>query len=507
MVGLAVYLPNWPTDLVRRWRRLDAGTPVVLSRCVHQAEVVASACDRAGRRGVRVGMSLAHARALLPDGPRCVEPIDDWRGARALRRLGARVTRWLPVVSIDGVDGLLCDATGCDLLYRGTDRLVRTIAGNIRRWGVCVRVAAAPTFGAAWALARFGPAPEIVVEPARLCEALAGLPLAGLRLDAGILFEMKRVGLERIAHLLPIPRHALADRYGPLVLLRLDQAMGRAFEVVTPMRAAEPVVAEREFDGPTDRPEVVALASRGLLARLCDALHRRESGCRLLEVRLVRADLSPLTLTVRTARPTRDVRHLWSLLAGKLEGAHLGFGVCGVRLRAGALAGLPHQQAGHWTPDAAPEAGPDEAAIARLVDTLNARLGVGSVRELRPRESHIPEAAFAMDPVVELRGGGPAPELSRLDRPSLLYDLPRRIDVTFLSPDGPIALVRHAGQSHRVACGTGPERIEPEWWRRHAFHDAAFHDARDYFQIKIEDGRVLWVFRAGGAWFLHGLWA
>lgn len=498
-----MYLPNWPTDLERRWRRLDAGVPIVLSRCVHRVEVVAAACDRAARSGVRVGMSLAHARVLLPEGPRCVGPIDDWRVARALRRLGARVTRWLPVVSIDGTDGLLCDASGCDLLYRGTDRLVRTVAEHIRRWGVCARVAAAPTFGAAWALARFGPAPEVVVEPARLGEALAGLPLAGLRLDAGTLFEMKRVGLERIAHLLPIPRHALADRYGAAVLHRLDQAMGRAFEVVTPLRATEPVIAEREFDGPTDRPEVIALASRGLLARVCDALHRRESGCRRLELRLARADLSPLILTVRTARPTREVRHLWSLLAGKLEGAHLGFGVVGVRLRAGALAGLPHQQVGHWTPDH----GPDDAAVARLVDTLNARLGVGSVRELRPRESHIPEAAFALDPVVELRGAGPAHELPPLDRPSLLYDVPRRVDVTFLSPDGPIALVRSAGQSHRVICGAGPERIEPEWWRHHAFHDAAFHDARDYFRIKIEDGRVLWVFRAGDAWFLHGLWA
>jgi protein ImuB len=169
----------------------------------------------------------------------------------------------------------------------------------------------------------------------------------------------------------------------------------------------------------------------------------------------------------------------------------------------GALAALPHQQAGHWTPDP----GPDDAAIARLVDTLNARLGVGSVRELRPRESHIPEAAFVMDPVVELRGFAPASELPRIDRPSLLYDVPRRVDITFLSPDGPIALVRYAGQSHRVTCGLGPERIEPEWWRHHAFHDAASHDARDYFKIKIEDGRVLWVFRAGGAWFLHGLWA
>ncbi len=445
---------------------------------------------------------MSQARAVLSGGACVIEPIDDVAVRGALRRLAFRMTRWVPLVSIDGDDGLLCDAGGCERLYRGIDRLVGKIATWLRAWGITGRIAAAPTFGAAWALSRFGGSDEATVTGEDFSRSLAELPLAALRLDRDVVDAMARVGLERIAHLYPIPRTAIADRYGASVLRRLDQALGRAMEAIAPIRPVERVRAAIEFDGSTDRLDAILSAARSLLADVCRQLWRLESGSRHLELCLDRSDLAPLVQTVRTARATRDAGHLWPLLACKIESSQLGFGVRGLVLRVKSRSRLSHVQAEHWVVDGAE---PD-AEVSKLIDTLNARLGVGAVKGLRVRESHVPEAAFAHDTVTTLPESTGAVDLLVVDRPSILYDEPRAIGVALLMPNGPIAMVRQGCGGFRVVCGLGPERIEPEWWRA-----GSEHRARDYFKVAIEDGRVLWLFRslAGGrdTWFLHGQWA
>lgn len=230
-----MYLPWLPTDLARR-RRLKPQVPIVLSRCEHQAEIVAAACAQAQARGVRPGMSLAHARALLPAKAAFVAPIDDHGVMDALRRFGVALTRWLPIVAIDGRDGVLADATGCERLYRGIAPLVQTIADRVRRWGLGAKVVAAPTYGAAWAIARYADTCEVVVGPDDLAQALEGLPVESLRLEMGVIEQLRAVGLERVGQVRRVGRAALADRYGPEVLRRLDQAMGLAPETLTPIR-------------------------------------------------------------------------------------------------------------------------------------------------------------------------------------------------------------------------------------------------------------------------------
>ncbi|MCC6971541.1 MAG: DNA polymerase Y family protein [Phycisphaerales bacterium] len=502
MLGLSVYLPTWPTDLARRRGRVDPRVPIVLSRRGRRAEVVAAACAVSMRRGISAGMSMAEARMVLSNGASVIEPIDDHAVRGALRRLAFRMTRWVPLVSIDGDDGLLCDAGGCERLYRGIDRLVRKIAGGLRAWGIAGRVAAAPTFGAAWAMARFGASDEATVTGEDLSRVLAELPLGALRLEREVLDAMARVGLERVVHLYPIPRAAIEDRYGASVLRRLDQALGRAMEAIEPIHAREPVRAGIEFDGVTDRLDAILSAARSLLADVCRTLRRLESGCRHFELGLDRSDLPPLVLTIRTARAARDAGHLWPLLAGKIESAQLGFGLRGLVLRGKSRARIAHVQSEHWRGDR----GEHSAGVAKLIDTLNARLGVGAVKELRARESHVPEAAFTLDTVTTLRESGGAIDPLGVDRPSILYDEPRAIVVTLLGPNGPIATVRQGGRGFRVVCVLGPERIEPEWWR-----PGSEHRARDYFKVATEDGRVLWLFRSlargDDAWFLHGQWA
>lgn len=519
MVALSLYLPTWPTDVLRCRRRLDPRTAIVLCRPVHRVETVAAACARARRAGVTPGMTVAHARALLPASGTLIEPIDDERTTTALKKLAAWSLRFIPVVALEPShgseepDGLLCDATGCERLYSGLDRLAERFLASVRGLGVAARLALAPTFGAAWALARFGPRSPVVVASGDLAAELAGLPTAALRLDPAVVESLRQVGVERVRELLRLPRGGIAARYGPETLLRIDQSLGRATETITPIRPREAIRAEIVFDGPTDRVESIRLAVREALDRVALRLGALERGCRGLELRLDRSDLPPWIFVTRTARPTRDAGHLWSLLSPRVEAAHLGFGVQGVRLTAAGVCRMRHEQGEAW---GRPARASD--AVTRLVDTLNARLGVGRVLRVRPVESHRPERAFRVEPVVDLEEAPEQEWTYDADRPSLLYDSPPRTEVVLLMPDGPIASIRLGGRSERVVASLGPERIEPEWWRRddgqedgeggrEGGKEGGKEGGRDYYKVLTEHGRVLWVYRDDRGWAVHGVWA
>jgi protein ImuB len=503
------------SDLVRRWRRLDPRTPIVLSRKSHKGETVAAACPLAMRAGIGIGMTVAHARALLPaSAPNspftpCLEPIDEERSNRALRRLAVWSMRFIPIVAVDespipsGSAGLLLDATGCERLYRGADRMLTRYATAIRRLGLRCRIAAAPTFGAAWALSWCGESDRVCVSHEGLRAALTPLPIEALRLEVTTLERLHAVGVTQIGQLLAIRRTSLVERYGHHTLLRIDQALGNAMESVRPIRVRRAVEAAMPFEGPTDNPETVALAVRTLVREVAEQLAKREAGCRRLEVVLDRADLAPLSLVIRTAKPGRNAKHLWTLLAPKIENAQLGFGVQGVRVAAGGMVPLRHEQAVCVTTSAhESRTTPDD--LARLIDAFTARLGVRSVLMLQPVQSHIPERAFRYEPIHDaddLHGESHDEDsITPADRPTLLYEHPRVIDVTLLFPDGPIGMVLYRGRACAAVTSTGPERIEPEWWRV-AEPNASTHAHRDYFRVQVQDGRVLWIYRdsRGGA--------
>lgn len=499
---MSVWFPYWPCDMARRRWRLDAARPIVLTRIDRQQEVVAARCVRASRAGVEPGMTLAHARALLPAAraEACIAPHDVAADLRSLRRLAARATRLLPIVQCDPPDGLLLDARGCERIYGGP----ASIAARVRAWamrlGLTAQVAAAPNFRAAWALARFGGAPVSCITHADLPGALLALRIAALDPEGETSERLAEVGVTRIGELLALPRSGVADRCGEAVLRTLDRALGVAPEVIDGVRPLAPVTAEREFDGPTDRIESVEACARETLGAVMALLRFRECGCRRVVIRLDRSDLPPLRFEARATEPTRDEKHWWSLLREYVANAHLGFGVEAVRCAAGSIARLAHAQTLTTRPKT-PLC--DGASVARLADALVARLG--GARALTPRivESHTPERACALTRWDSVRVPlTPTPAMVSADRPLLLLDRPVPALVTLLAPEGPALQVSIRGESLRVVECVGPERIDGEWWRG---DDAR----RDYYALTLESGRRVWVFREwpGDAWFLHGEWA
>jgi len=429
-----------------------------------------------------------------------IERHDPVRERAALRALAQWATRFSPLVAIDEPDGLRLDVAGCAHLFGGEPRLRRTVERRLERLGIASRVAIAPTYGCAWGVARFAPPERRLVEPGGARDAIAPLPARALRLPESLVSDLDALGLHRVGDLLDLPRSAATARFGPELSSRLDQALGQAFELIDPVRREPPVARERLFQGPTTQTEAIEHAVRELLAETCRELSRRDAGAQLVSVELIRSDLPPLTIDLRVSRPARDPRRLWSLLAPKLERAHLGFGVEGVRVRAGDVGRVRHEQSSRWTSDERADREALRREAAELIDTLAARFGGDRVRRAALAESHRPERAVRWSSALEPEPpeAPPAPA----DRPTALLDRPVPADVLALTPDGPVHRVRFGGREHEIVRCVGPERLAPEWWRRAG-------STRDYFAVATSEGRWLWVARSleTGRWFVHGIWA
>jgi protein ImuB len=145
-----------------------------------------------------------------------------------------------------------------------------------------------------------------------------------------------------------IDRAGVGARFGRQVLHRLDQAMGEAMEMIEPVRPLLPPTVERIFDGATTRTDAIERATVELIDELVPILEERGSGARVLRLELGRVDSVPVEMDVTLSRPSRDARHLWTLLRPSVERANLGFGVERVTLTAARTGRVHHTQSEHW---------------------------------------------------------------------------------------------------------------------------------------------------------------
>lgn len=487
--------------------------PVFFVRTSGQRDLVAACCPQAAGAGVRAGMTLAHARALVAPSRRegdhvRIEPYDPVAEAAALRALARWCTRLAPIVAPDPPDGLLMDLSGCERYYRGRRAIVRHIARALTNLGFLVRVAMAPTFGCAWAMARFAPSRTglVSVPDGRQREALGPLPVCALRIDEAARKALSEVAIDRIDDLLRLPRSSLPARFGDHLLTRIDQALGSAVEIITPVRPPEPVEAERLFDGPTTQHEALQAVSREVLDELASRLREQGRGARRIDFRLIRSDLPPLVLELATSRPTCSAAHLWKLLRPGLERAHLGFGVEGLRATALRLTRVRHRQAAIMAGTCV-QPDPDRS-LAEMIDAMAARLGESRV--LRPGlvESHVPERTVRLTSALREHTPRPVP-ITAGACPCILLPRPEPAGVVALWPDGPPWRIRWRDREVTVAHAVGPERVGEEWWR--AMDDSRFRcveASRDYFFALAQSGEALWLFRRStdARWFVHGLW-
>lgn len=511
-------LSIWCRDLaLDRWRLgeccapgegADAAPLALIAETAHGPRITAAnAAGRAG--GARAGMMVADARTLCPE--LAVAPADPAGDLAFLERLAVWAQRWGPWSALDPPDGLIVDVTGAAHLFGGEESLVADARAAFARRRIAVRAAIAPTAGAAWALAHFGPEGAILGAHEDAAERLCALPVAALRLDDDTVLLLRRLGLKRLAELSGVARESLARRFrnrrspaaNPLV--RMDQLLGKVPEPLLPVIAAEAPLVQRRLMEPIRHRELLDRVVADLAGDMARLLEAKALGARRLELGMWKVDGEVPVRHLEMAAASRDPAHITRLFAARLDDVDAGFGIEMMRLRAAWTEPLALAQADF---EAAAER--HGTSLAACIDRLSVRLGGDAVRRPVAYASHVPERAQRWQPPL-----APEPASQHAfafhDRPLKILDKAELIAVLYASPDGLPRRFRWRGAVHEIARAEGPERIAPEWWR-----ERAGTRLRDYYRVEDGEGQRYWIYRQGLAgdgrggppdWFLQGICA
>src|SRR6185295_8647243 len=227
---LSVWLRRLPTDRIERRLSAPADGPRVVVASIKGAQQITALNDAAARLGLKAGLGLADARARYPSLP--VVEADFEADRRMLEAIADWCDRYTPLIGLDPPDGLLLDVTGCAHLFGGESALARDLLLRLKRQGFAVRAAVADTVGCAWGVARYGG--QGIVPRGEIEATALPLPIAALRVDAETVAGLKTAGLTCVADLATRPRAPFAARFGAMLVRRLDQALGREDEPITP---------------------------------------------------------------------------------------------------------------------------------------------------------------------------------------------------------------------------------------------------------------------------------
>jgi len=553
---LCIWLPQWPLQ------RLAAVQPAHEGRGTRVADAATVSKTLFQRSGLsstspNLQFDINNLQFAIPSSP---DPAD----RESLLALAAWCCQFSPIVGLEDVPNPEClflDITGLDHLFHGEaalgEQVIRALAGR----GLAVRAAIADTLGAAWAAAHFlGKQyqmanrksqianiqshaergnesaaicnatfaicnlqfPLHIIPPNQTAAALAPLPIQALRLPPETVELLHSLGIDRIGPLERLPRKELDCRFGPQLLKRWDQALGRLAEPIPVEPFAPQFAARHEMEHPAANVETVSWVLGRLAQRIAEMLACRGRGAVRLECRLDCQAGAPVAFAVGFFQPTASPRHLSQLTAMHLERISLASPVTAVALDATLTGPLDHHQeelfADHPTRGSL-------RLLALLVDRLTGRLGRHSVLRPRLRPEAQPELAYQYDPLVwgakpgerrqkplaaESRGhrknsrppkapGAVSRNEDLPPRPLRLFGQPVALAAISAVPEGPPFSFRWHGCEHRITRSWGPERIETGWWRGRSI-------ARDYYRVELATGHRFWLFRNldDGRWFLHG---
>ncbi len=373
--------------------------PTTGRRAAYQPHSELSQVSPAARAaGVRPAMTVAQARALIPDLiVRCPSPAAERAAADALLDMAESIS---PVVE-EGKPGCIwLDLTGVEQLYgfpRDTEKpaenLEATIAQELirraRRIGLEAAAGIAANKEIAHLAARCGGARVIAAGMER--EFLNWMPIDLLELDSNgrgeeVELMLQRLGIRRLGDIARIDSRQLGSRLGRygVQLARLARGEGSATIITRPR--TENFVEVAELDYGIDQLEPLGFVLHGMLKQLTARLQMRGLAAGDLILTLELADHRHDTRRVAVSAATLETRSLLTLLKLHLEKSPPAAAVEGIRLTIEARTRRPMQNDLFLPPAPAPDR--LETAIARIA----ALCGPDCVGTLVPADSYRPEA-------------------------------------------------------------------------------------------------------------------
>lgn len=488
MLWIALHLPRLPLEIFANSVAYPS-TPEPFA--VAEAQRIAMCDSQAYARGVKDGMTLSAASALMP-GLKVVRR-DPAGEAAALLGVAAWASQFTPNIALEPAATVLLEVSSSLGLFKGLAAILKAQRTGLLEMGHAATIASAPTCSAASMLAHAGQ--EMSVDHSRLEHVLAGLPVALAASDPGTVEALSHIGVRTIGELLALPRDGVARRFGQELLREIDRALGRLPDpriwYVPPARFKACI----DLPAEASHADMLLFAAKRLILQLAGYLAGRAAGIVRFTVKLVHAEQRSTDCVIGLVAPSGNAEHFMLLLSERLQRIPLAEPVLALTLEADEIKPLPQDSLSLFH-DATQTTGDWQ----RLIERLRARLGNESVQGLAVRAEHRPEQASAAAEVGAKinvpKCASPsvpacAPELGA--RPFWLLAQPAVLPEIDAAPQyqGPLKLL------------AGPERIESGWWDGKDVK-------RDYFVARTAGDAIVWIYRerqAEGRWYLHGYFA
>ncbi len=540
-----IWFYDLPVRLACHQQGWQLNATIAIYHIVNTQQIICYASHTAKQAGILIDMSVADAQAILPT---ChFRSYNDIAVKNWLSRVGQWAWRYTPLTGIDSESlGIWMNVTGATHLVGGIATMCDALQTEFNQISVSAQIAAASTYGAAWAFAHFS---EFFVRPTLqqnrpiiacdertiLRQKLRPLPVASLRISADIEAGLRQAGLEKIYQLSSISAISLTTRFGPDLVQRLGQIIGDVSELQKSLIIPTPLMASKNYLTPLLGVEAIQKMIADLVHLICIQLAQCHLLTRYVVIALQRVDSTIIRRTISLSRPSRSEPLLHRLTAHLAVDIDAEFGIEHSWIEAKKLsAGLPVNQAFDSTLY-------KDDSKDTLIDYLTARLGHNKVRQLQPIDSWQPEFAQSVQPAQqkirqsythasnslsywqsqdESETSDNINLISFSARPLSLLIPAVPVDVIALLPDHPPSMIRWRKQNWQIYQATGPERIGPSWWLKSTqatkyLNNSKYSDkTRDYYWLETQSGERLWVYREGLTergesveWFLHGFFA
>ncbi len=477
----------------------------------HAARTVA-ATRRARQAGVRPGMTLSQARALVPKITVRARDEDCERAAR--ETLLEIAESFSPRIEDAGEGVIYLELDGLERHFPGDSpehELAHALSVTTHQATLPTWIGIASSKLAARVAADLPSSPNIV--PAgQEAEFLAPLPLSRLSDEAEVLETLRRWGIRSIGELAQLPRNEIASRLGTAGQTLHERARGLDPHPLVPYQPPPTFAEGMELEWPLVALEPFLFVARAALDRLAQRLAHRGLACSCLEIELRLEPEGHHQRSVQLPAPTRETKTLLTLIRLDLESHPPGAPIMGFTI-------IAH-------PDRPREAqlslfGPPALSPDRLATTLArlfALLGPDRVGSPRPADDHRPEGSALVEytppPPPEVR---PEPRQGRglLTVRVLRPPIPLEVLTDAKSPNGDdvtiapreIASTLQEGTAKRpriegrIKVASGPWGLEDEWWSANATE-------RDYWDIELARGGLYRIYRqrTSGEWFADGVY-
>ncbi len=472
---------------------------------------VAAANRLARRAGLRAGMSLPQARALMP---KLIARGRDSTCEQAAQQALLETAESLSPRVEDGGEGLAyLDLTGTERRFSGVDR-ERALAEALQRAAERVALVARCGIASSKLAARVAaglPTSPTLVAPGEEASFLAPLPLERLTPEMALRETLERWGIRTIGELAKLPRDEVASRLGAPGQKLHEIARGLDAQPLLPRQPPPDFREGMDLEWPLVALEPFLFLARAALDRLLLRLESRGLGCATLGVTLQLEPDGVVERTIALPAPTRDAKTLLTLVKLDLEAKPPGAPVVGFAFTA---------QPDHPRQAQLSLLGPGDISPDRLATALAklfALLGPEKSGSPRPADGHRPER-------FDLQGYAPPP--APLERPA-----PRAgrglLTVRVLRPPLPVEVILGNGSAATpetanptqvrtppgersaqrpqidgaVRVVSGPWRMEESWWSDQPA-------AREYWDVEMLNGGLYRLYRerTTGEWFADGIY-